>query len=102
MFFGQIWLCSRKKSKSTLELHTCDQCFKDLPHHPYGIPCIIIYIVIFYRWEVVAQFINQHTKSPEIVRAAKETLGKAKQMQQGMCQLFVYIFFSQFTQFFFV
>jgi len=31
----------------------------------------------------VAQFINQHTKSPEIVRAAKETLGKAKQMQQG-------------------
>lgn len=35
------------------------------------------------RWEVVAQFINQHTKSPEIVRAAKETLGKAKQMQQG-------------------
>merc|ERR1712062_238667 len=35
------------------------------------------------RWEVVAQFINQHTKSPEIVRAAKETLGRAKQMQQG-------------------
>ena len=47
-------------------------------------PCIYYLCIIFcYRWEVVAQFINQHTKSPEIVRAAKETLGKAKQMQQG-------------------
>ena len=32
---------------------------------------------------MVAQFINQHTKSPEITRSAKETLGKAKEMQQG-------------------
>jgi len=35
------------------------------------------------RWEVVAQFINQHSKTPEIVRTAKETLSKAKEMQQG-------------------
>ena len=37
----------------------------------------------FTSLEVVAQFINQHTKSPKIVRAPKETLDKAKQMQQG-------------------
>lgn len=35
------------------------------------------------RWEVVASFINQHSKSPEIIRNAKETLGKAKELQQG-------------------
>jgi len=35
------------------------------------------------RWEVVASFINQHSKTPEVVRTAKETLSKAKEMQQG-------------------
>ena len=35
------------------------------------------------RWEVVASFINQHTKTPEIVRNAKETLGKAKELQHS-------------------
>jgi len=35
------------------------------------------------RWEVVAEFINQHTKTPEVKRAAKETLAKAKDMQSG-------------------
>ncbi len=35
------------------------------------------------RWEVVASFINQHTKTPEIVRTAKETLFKAKELQHG-------------------
>jgi len=35
------------------------------------------------RWEVVASFINQHTKTPEVTRNAKETLGKAKELQQG-------------------
>lgn len=38
---------------------------------------------LYYRWEVVASFINQHSKSPEIVRSAKETLNKAKEMQSG-------------------
>ena len=33
------------------------------------------------RWEVVASFINQHSK--ESSRSAKETLAKAKEMQQG-------------------
>ena len=33
------------------------------------------------RWEVVASFINQHSK--ESNRSAKETLAKAKEMQQG-------------------
>ena len=33
------------------------------------------------RWEVVASFINQHSK--EASRSAKETLAKAKEMQQG-------------------
>ena len=32
---------------------------------------------------MVASFINQHSKSPEIVRSAKETLSKAKEMQSG-------------------
>ena len=35
------------------------------------------------RWEVVASFINQHTKTPEVVRTAKETLNKAKELQHG-------------------
>ena len=35
------------------------------------------------RWEVVANFVNQHTKTPEIVRNAKETLAKAKELQSG-------------------
>ena len=36
------------------------------------------------RWEVVASFVNQHSKNPsDSSRTAKETLAKAKQMQQG-------------------
>ena len=35
------------------------------------------------RWEVVAGFINQHTKTPDMVRNAKETLFKAKELQHG-------------------
>jgi len=35
------------------------------------------------RWEVVANFINQHSKTPEITRYAKETLAKAKELQSG-------------------
>lgn len=35
------------------------------------------------RWEVVTEFINQHTKTPEIVRKTKETLSMAKEMQSG-------------------
>ncbi len=40
------------------------------------------------RWEVVASFVNQHTKSstaeaPPPPRTAKETLSKAKALQQG-------------------
>ena len=35
------------------------------------------------RWEVVANFVNQHTKTPLIVRNAKETLAKAKELQSG-------------------
>merc|ERR1719414_1958692 len=35
------------------------------------------------RWEVVANFVNQHTKTPEIRRHAKETLSKAKELQSG-------------------
>ena len=36
------------------------------------------------RWEVVASFVNQHSKTPsDSSRTAKETLAKAKQMQQG-------------------
>ncbi len=35
------------------------------------------------RWEVVASFINQHTKTPELTRSAKETLNKAKSLQQS-------------------
>ena len=31
----------------------------------------------------MASFINQHSKTPEIVRTAKETLSKAKEMQSG-------------------
>jgi hypothetical protein len=31
----------------------------------------------------VASFINQHTKTPEVSRNAKETLSKAKELQQG-------------------
>jgi len=34
------------------------------------------------RWEVCAEFINQHSKA-EVVRGAKETLAKAKEMQSG-------------------
>merc|ERR1712059_111060 len=34
------------------------------------------------RWDVCAEFINQHTKT-EVVRGAKETLAKAKEMQSG-------------------
>ena len=41
------------------------------------------FIFLGNRWEVVAQFINQHTKTPEIARTAKETLSKAKEMQSG-------------------
>ncbi|XP_040581770.1 dnaJ homolog subfamily C member 2 [Lepeophtheirus salmonis] len=35
------------------------------------------------RWEVIASYINQHTQTPEIERKAKETLVKAKELQQG-------------------
>ena len=35
------------------------------------------------RWEVVANFVNQHSKTPSIVRNAKETLAKAKELQSG-------------------
>jgi len=35
------------------------------------------------RWDVVAEFINQHTKTPEVKRYSKETLGKAKELQSG-------------------
>jgi len=35
------------------------------------------------RWDVVAEFINQHTKTQSIKRNAKETLAKAKEMQSG-------------------
>ena len=35
------------------------------------------------RWEVVANFINQHSSTPEITRGAKETLAKAKELQSG-------------------
>jgi len=35
------------------------------------------------RWDVVAEFINQHTKTQNIKRNAKETLAKAKEMQSG-------------------
>ena len=35
------------------------------------------------RWEVVANFVNQHTQTPLIVRNAKETLAKAKELQSG-------------------
>lgn len=35
------------------------------------------------RWEVVVNFIMQHTKTPEMVRHAKETLSKAKELQSG-------------------
>ncbi len=31
---------------------------------------------------MVASFINQHSKTPEVQRKAKETLSKAKEMQQ--------------------
>lgn len=34
------------------------------------------------RWDVCAEFINQHNKT-EVVRGAKETLAKAKEMQSG-------------------
>jgi DnaJ family protein C protein 2 len=33
------------------------------------------------RWEVVANFVNQHTQTPSIQRNAKETLAKAKELQ---------------------
>ena len=32
---------------------------------------------------MVASFINQHTKTPEIQRKAKETLSKAKELQNS-------------------
>ncbi len=35
------------------------------------------------RWEVVSSFINQHSKTPEVQRGAKETLSKAKEMQSS-------------------
>jgi len=35
------------------------------------------------RWDVVAAFINQHTKTPEVKRMSKETLTMAKEMQSG-------------------
>ena len=35
------------------------------------------------RWEVVASFVNQHSKSSDSNRTAKETLAQAKHMQQG-------------------
>ena len=35
------------------------------------------------RWEVVANFVNQHTKTQSIQRNAKETLAKAKELQSG-------------------
>jgi len=39
------------------------------------------------RWEVVASFVNQHSKTPEIKRVAKETLSKAKELQSGQFHL---------------
>jgi len=35
------------------------------------------------RWEVVAEFVNQHTQTPQIKRQAKEALSKAKDLQSG-------------------
>eukprot|EP00096_Caligus_rogercresseyi_P009601 TRINITY_DN3281_c0_g1_i1.p1 TRINITY_DN3281_c0_g1~~TRINITY_DN3281_c0_g1_i1.p1 ORF type:complete len:622 (-),score=203.88 TRINITY_DN3281_c0_g1_i1:163-2028(-) len=35
------------------------------------------------RWDVIASFINQHSTTPEIERKAKETLVKAKELQNG-------------------
>ena len=35
------------------------------------------------RWEVVANFVNQHTKTPSIQRNAKETIAKTKELQSG-------------------
>ena len=49
--------------------------------------CIQIFYLFYLgtnqRWEVVSSFINQHTKTPEIKRHAKETLAKAKELQHG-------------------
>lgn len=36
----------------------------------------------FYRWEVVAEYINQHTAT-NITRQAKEVLNKAKELQHS-------------------
>ena len=35
------------------------------------------------RWEVCAEFINQHSKTAHIKRQPKETLAKAKELQSG-------------------
>jgi len=35
------------------------------------------------RWEVVAEFVNQHTQTPQIKRQAKDALSKAKDLQSG-------------------
>jgi len=35
------------------------------------------------RWEVVASFVNQHAGNPDVVRNAKETLAKAKELQNS-------------------
>ena len=35
------------------------------------------------RWEVLANYVNQHTKTPSIQKNAKETLAKAKELQSG-------------------
>ena len=35
------------------------------------------------RWEVVAEFVNQHSNQTDITRQPKETLAKAKEMQNS-------------------
>ncbi len=44
---------------------------------------LLLFVGTNQRWEVVASFINQHTNTPDIQRKAKETLGKAKELQQS-------------------
>jgi len=35
------------------------------------------------RWEVLANYVNQHTKTPSTEKSAKEALAKAKELQSG-------------------
>ena len=60
---------------------------KDLwPIKPFVLNLQLKFVIkgfIFQRWEVVAEFINQHSKTQHIKRQAKETLAKAKDLQSG-------------------